>query len=165
MISSTQLYNSIRRIRSPFIAQRAPKSQGQCMSNISPCHICYVVVVLFCFFQKCLLNCQEKTISVMNSLLQLKKKGKLCFSIFILITAMRAFKLTGARRAPRELLSRHLGFVHFGSQGPFFTENKDDNQYSTNRHPAVLHRAEIHYATMSHQCMRSYRTYVLRLWC
>lgn len=70
---------------------------------------------------------------------------------------MRAFELTGAREAPRELLSHHLGFVHFGSQGPFFTENKDDNQYSTNRHPAVLYRAEIHYGTASHQCMRSYR--------
>lgn len=52
---------------------------------------------------------------------------------------MRAFELTGARRAPRERWSHGLGFVHFGSQGPFFTENQDDNQHSNKQAPGGLH--------------------------
>lgn len=66
----------------------------------------------------------------------MKEKKTRFFNDHFKSLPIRAFKLAGARRAPRELSSHHLGFVLFGSQGQFFTENKDDNQYSTNRHPA-----------------------------
>lgn len=103
------------------------------MPNISPCHICYVF-----FSVKCFLNYGGKNYfsHQLTSHQYIYKKEIRFFNFHFKSLPMRAFKLAGARRAARELLSHHLVFVHFGSQGPFFTENKDDNQNSTNRHPA-----------------------------